>query len=353
MKIIESNILGAEPIECAEEVGMLDTYSGLKTPFTDDIILLSPEHKTEIEELVKQAAQAYGNVKGEKEPTGVQAQFGLPALVVRVDCTIQNGQVLPYEMEDSPSGIGVSDRFIRAASGNEFKERVLEHYESTIGDTPHLIISGLRKHGTDDELVVGADKYHYKHGSTAIPAIEPGAPVIVKAIPGDAQSHLPYLELQKDCVAPLVTEGDKSYAERLGIVRTIAGPDELKRVNGELRSQVIKARLGSMAMGVSVYLTAEDRSKYGKGGLVKSGRLTRDLERYINNGGALIQDFHPPIQLVNSARRNNAILRVFVLLNRDKNSEVEARAIGGAYVARPELIVHGASNAISGAVLVE
>ncbi len=48
------------------------------------------------------------------------------------------------------------------------------------------------------------------------------------------------------------------------------------------------------------------------------------------------------------------ILRVFTLIEpaAKTGTTVKARAIGGCYVARPELVVHGASNAVGGAVLV-
>jgi hypothetical protein len=110
-----------------------------------------------------------------------------------------------------------------------------------------------------------------------------------------------------------------------------------------------------MAMGVTVYLRPEDVKIFGKHGTVKSGRLIRDLRKYHELGsGALVQTFEPPIQIDNVEGRNNAILRIFVLMQASGGTSVRgATAIGGAYVARPELIVHGASNAISGAVLVK
>lgn len=352
MNIINSETLGREPVSFGEESGLLDTYSGLKTPFTEDVVLLSEQHREQVETIAVASAVAYGDSHGHKEPTFAETKFGLPALVVRVDCTINDGDIIPYEMEDSPSGIGVSDRFVKASTGDDFKEIITNHYVNKTGELPHLIISGARNHGTDDEIVVGRERYHYGAGSFEIPAIGTDSPVIVKAIPGQPESHEPYLPLQERCLAPLVTEGDKSYAVRTDLMQAISDESELLSEDGELISQVIKARLGSMAMGISVYLAPQDRAVFGKNGQVKRGRLVRDLQRYVQNGGALLQKLHPPFQLDNSAGRNNGILRVFTLLDRNDTGEVVATAIGGAYVARPEMIVHGAANAISGAVLV-
>ncbi len=354
MKTIKSDELGIEPLEIGNQVSMLDTYSGLQTPYSDDVIVLSEVNKYQIERFAIDAAGTYGDSAGIPEPTLVENRFGLPALVVRVDCTVNSGQIMPYEMEDSPSGIGVSDIFVKQANGIGLINTVLDHYDNSVGNIPTVLISGDRKHGTDDEIVVGKDRYHYIAGSTEIPKISENTPLIVKAIPGAAESHLPYLGLQDRCLAPLVTEGDKSYAERTGLLSAVIGPEDLLRNEAGLRSQVLKSRVGSMAMGVSVYLTPDDRALLGKGGQVKQGRLVRDLDTYISRGGALVQEFHPPFQLSNTEGRNNGILRVFVLLGRHAGSgAISANAIGGAYVARRELIVHGASNAISGAVLVQ
>lgn len=354
MKTINSNELGLDVIEFAEESSMLDLYSGLKTPFSEDTVVLSDVHQAEIESFARAAVGTYGNRDAVKEATMAETLHGVNSLVVRVDCTIVDGHIQPYELEDSPSGIGVTDQFMQATTGGGFKERILDHYGRITGDIPHVIVSGARRHGTDDESVVGSDRYHFTVGDFNIPNIGNEA-VIVKAIPGNSDSHMPYLSLQNRCLAPLVTEGDKSYLERLGIVTSIENEDDLLMKDGELASQVIKARLGSMAMGVSIYLAPDDLLRFGKRGTVKSGRLKRDIALYQDQGeGALVQPFESPIQISNSEARNNAILRIFVLMESGiYGSTPTANAIGGAYVARPELIVHGASNAVSGAVLVE
>jgi hypothetical protein len=105
-------------------------------------------------------------------------------------------------------------------------------------------------------------------------------------------------------------------------------------------------------MGISLYLHPNDRKKYGKKGIVTASRLANDLATFKKErGGALVQPFAPPIQIDNREGRRNAILRVFTLLESDGKT-ITSEVIGGCYVARPELIVHGASNAVAGAVIV-
>ncbi|MEI9914162.1 MAG: hypothetical protein WDN66_04250 [Candidatus Saccharibacteria bacterium] len=79
--------------------------------------------------------------------------------------------------------------------------------------------------------------------------------------------------LQSQAVAPLVTEGDKLYAEKIGLLRSVNSAADLLRDGDNLSSQVVKARLGSMALGVSIYLSAEDRKRFGKSGTVTASRL--------------------------------------------------------------------------------
>jgi hypothetical protein len=57
----------------------------------------------------------------------------------------------------------------------------------------------------------------------------------------------------------------------------------------------------------------------------------------------IVEIFKPPIK---THTLGNMILRVNVLVSNDK-----VRVMGGAFVARPEMLVHGASNSVAGLVL--
>lgn len=353
MKTINTAEIEGQKLELGAEAGLLDLYDGLKTPFTEDVLVLSDAHKRQIESIAATSAEAYGHNDGTKEPTAAQLQCGVPSLVVRIDCTIKNGQIEPYEMEDSPSGQGITDVLLDHVAQVGVKDQLLDHYGRLVGQIPHILVSPSRRHGTDDQLIVGKDSYTF--GATPAEVSEGDHLVIVKAIPGDANSHQPFLGLQDRTLAPLETEGNKSYLQRLGIVSTVSTTkDLLQTETGELRSQVVKATVGSMAMGVSIYLDSNDKAVFGKRGTVTAGRLNRDLEAYAGESGALTQEFHAPLQLNNPEGRSNAIMRVFTLLETDPmTGQIKAEAIGGCFVARPELVVHGASNAVAGAILVE
>ena len=345
-KIVSSEQLGRQPITFGRQTGELNIYDGLSTPVSDDIIELSDRHAQQITDFAMISARQFGDQDGNKELTRVQAEIGVPSLVVRIDASIIDGEIAPYEMEDSPSGQGITDRLHSAVAGAGIRGLILDHYDRQFGNIPRVIISGERSHGTDDVIIVGDDRYLFDQSFEA--KANPSDPVIVKTIPGRPSSQDPYLQLQAQAVAPLITEGDKSYLERIGSLKPAQSEaDLLTDDDGNLVSQVLKSRLGSMAMGVSIYLTNEDKKQFTGAGTVTASKLRSRRKEYQDfRSGALVQPFLPPIAFENPEKRSRAILRIFALLDPEG-----ARVIGGCYVARPGMVVHGASDAISGAVL--
>lgn len=350
-RILSSNDIVAEPINLGKEAGSLALYGGLETPFSEDIIELSPKHVAQIEAYAATAASHFKPFGADTpEQTFAQRELGVPAMVVRIDCTVVDGEIVAYEMEDSPSGQGISDRIHRHIGGVGIKTALHNHYTNQVGALPHVIISHTRTHGTDDHIIVGEQNYTYDKEAAAV--VPDDAFVIVKTVPGDPDSAAPYLHFQERTLAPLASEGDKTYQERIGHLTQVHTSEDLLQIDGELQSQVLKARIGSMAMGICLYLHPDDRRVYGKKGTVTASRLVNTINTFTQaKDGALVQPFASPIRLENPEGRSNAIMRVFTLLE-NKEGVIQAKAVGGGYVARPELIVHGASNAVLGAVIV-
>lgn len=356
MKEITTESIRSEAIHLGEHARDFEMYDGLITPVSDDVIVLSDFHKTQIELFAASAAMMYGDAEFNREPTRANS-LGMPSLVARVDCTLEKGGIVPYELEDSPSGQGISDKLTHMVAGTSLKKSILDHYEEHLdGQIPHIHVSNHRSHGTDDALIVGDENYSFGDRNSLL-MLHMEKPLVVKAIPGEADSHIPYIDMQHRLIAPLVSEGDKSYLERLRIANPVSiTADLLRDESDKLVSQVVKKRLGSMAMGVLVHLSPEDRKRYGKHGTVTAERLVRSTDSIVKESpdNLLVQRFVPGIQLENKPGYNNAILRIFTLLSRDTSTRmIKAKAIGGCYVARKELVVHGARNSVSGAVVIE
>jgi hypothetical protein len=345
-RTINSEQLGQEEVRFGDQSEELTVYDGLTTPISSDVIVLTDKHARQIADYVELSSREFGDDSAEKEPTRAQNEYGVPSLVVRVDASVVDGNIVAYEMEDSPSGQGITDRIQCAMAGKGIRDTLIDHYGNLVGEIPRVIISGARSHGTDDSIIVGDSRYVFDKDFSAKP--QNGQPVIIKAIPGVRTSHDPYVQFQRDAVAPLLTEGDKSYLERSGSLAVVTSENDLLyNEEGELMSQVLKSRLGSMAMGVSLFLTNNDKRVYTGAGTVTASRLKKTIQMYNEDkGGALVQPFVPPVLFDNPEGRSRAILRVFALLGNDK-----PQVIGGCYVARPGMIVHGATDAVSGAVL--
>jgi hypothetical protein len=359
-KLISSAELSStDALQIGKEVGMLGIYDGLSTPFSEDIIVLNDEHRMAIERFARDSITNYGppNANGSisPEPTRVQTEFGVPTLITRIDCTIDaSGNIAAYEMEDSPSGVGVTTKIHQAVGAEGVANQLRSHYDSLIGQLPFIIVSGARNHGTDDASVFGTENYFYQSGNQEIPRkLTEDKVVIVKAIPGQPQSLDGYMELRDRSICTMKSEGDKAYGERVGIYQKIENVDDLHQTDDKLTSQAVKKALCSMAMGVKVYLTPEKRSQYGSSGTVSASKLGNVACGFIESDGyAYTQVFQPAVQAENAEGRNNLILRVYTLIDPAVNGfPISARVIGGCYVARREIVVHGASNSITGAII--
>lgn len=363
-RIIETNeLIGEDTHRMAGQTGILDIYGDLKSPFSNDVIVLNAAHKQQIENFAALAVQNFGpDLRGVQQPeeTFVQTELGVPTLIGRVDCTIDavTGQIKPYELEDSPSGTGITDVLHAAVGEFGFADKIRDHYVKHLGSLPFVIISGARRHGTDDAITLGDENYHYEEGDRTIPDKLPDEqPVIVKAIPGHRQSiSAQYRSLKGRLVCTMDSEGDKTYGERTGLFSRVRQSDELlSDETGGLISQVVKRSVGSMAMGVAIHLAIPDRQILGKKGSTTASGIRKKTAEFIQQDGfAYVQEFERPIRVDNPELRKNLIIRIFTLINpaSSADSEITATAIGGAYVARPELVVHGASNSVNGAVLV-
>ncbi len=292
-----------------------------------------PVNETKIkldDDIVKQIRQLAQNAINAmvRENTLVTRRFDIPTLVARLDCTVQNGIVLPYELEERPAGIGVTTQLL----GSNFSEDIKDHYKGHIGETP-LVAMGPTE-VSDDSLVfqtVGLDD-------------RSDSPCIVRGLPDTVGAHENALQLIERSVSTIQLEGDKTYtlkASGFGARKVIKG----EKLDPQV-STVTKPLQGSQARGVYVYLSPEDRAIHGKRGTITASKMQSILER---DTPQLRESFAPPIRLRGQdGTVGNMILRVFVLVHPTKEPEV----IGGAFVIRKELIVHGASNAIAGGVVV-
>lgn len=255
--------------------------------------------------------------------TFVQQNHKLPTLIARIDCTVSGEGVMPYEVEERPAGLDVT----AALLGLDFTEQVRSHFQETTGTVP--VVARRPDQLSDDGHVLDVVDLNSVGDQLCI----------VRARPGQL-NDVETKQLQERSLSTVATEGVKTH--------TVDGTDinyAKDVVFDHDVSIVIKPKQGTHAHGVAVYLSPDDRIKHGKKGTITAAKMQKIMEA---NPDFIVERFASPISLrAHDGKIGNMILRVFGLVHPGMDIQI----IGGAYVIRPELVVHGASNAIAGGVV--
>jgi hypothetical protein len=297
------------------------------------VITLSAQHQTQIEDIAADCSRQFTP----KEPTLAQTRFGLASLFARVDCTITKDGIEVYESEERPAGLGLAHCLIRTATGKGVGGLVLDHCEDYAGETPLVMRHKDAKPNDDDHIfqVVNLDDSSH------------GRPVIVRAEPHQITGHPELDNLVSSSISTVMSKGNKGYATLIPSLKSKIA--EAGFLPDKTTSFVLKPVCGSKSHGVNIYVAPDDRALNGNHGTVTHSRALRVIDEAERNS-YIIEAFKPPMSvLMPDGKIGNMILRVFVLLHPNRRAE----AIGGTYVARKEILVHGASNSINGAVVLE
>lgn len=285
------------------------------------------EQITDALELIGRWSEAFP-----RENTWVQREYGVPSLIVRLDATSHNGKLGVYEVEERPAGIGITTLL-----NPEFKEH-LEAMKKVWPDIGAVISPDPRRRGSDDHLWT----------DVIDPNEDPNKLVLVRAEPEETDFH----HLVDRSISSVQEKGNKSYGEEIGLWKSVHTPDDLPWNNGF----VIKPKQGSKTRDVFIWLPKDMAQEYktaGKGaapGAYSRSRIEKVVTEAGQNGGLYCQEFFPPMESGQGPEAPWMIYRVFFGYNPvNKGWEY----MGGAWNARPNLKIHGASDAISGPVTVE
>jgi hypothetical protein len=321
---IQSAVSTGETVDLAASGHTLDLGEH-QLPISDTIVALDPVHTDQIKNIIAASLDNYP-----KEDTLVQDKIGRPTIIARVDCSIGADGILPYECDDRPAGWGVQDILSRHHLDIGIANLLQDHSVATLG-SELVVVRHPEAKPNDDHVVLDVLKPNQLNGHA----------VIARGEPGMFTDEELYRELARRSASTIRTEGDKSYAlavPDLG-ARLIHREDELPEAD---QSFALKSLQGSKCSGVAVYLAGKDRAEHGKRGTITHSRMQRIAQEM---APLILEKFKPPIR---TRDHGNMILRVNALI-----SASDVQVIGGAYVARPEMLVHGASNAIAGLITVE
>src|SRR3989344_2307568 len=130
------------------------------------------------------------------EETWVRQRHGVPSLVVRIDCIVRNSQLIVYEVEERPAGMGLS------CVVNPYFPKTLEGVARTWPEF-EVKVSPKRR-ATDDSLWIKALNWQMP---------SPSPLKLVRAEPEETELHA--YEVQS--VSSVKAKGNKSYGLAMGL----------------------------------------------------------------------------------------------------------------------------------------
>lgn len=254
------------------------------------------------------------------------ATRGIPSPIVRVDLAPTEKGCSPvkniYEVEIRPGGLGIAV--------NAFPEKI-DEWRAVMAECNGFI------------KTQGSPIY-----DDALCAEILGIPYFDE-VPSDRKLIPPYWvrtegfdhaeELENISLVPIRDDGDKHYLVQLGLAK-ILKKNELDWSS----SFVIKPAHGKWCRNVEMYVVND---KHFKKFSSTQARINRVLEKD-HGADFLIQEFIPPKIEVIHEKVGHAIWRIFYGWNGRQYAH-----IGGFWMWRPSLKVHGASDAVWGALRVQ
>jgi len=258
-----------------------------------------------------------------KEETFAQREFNIPSLIIRLDCAVQDDTLGIYEVEERPSGIGLTRTL------NPDFQRRLDLIRTTWPVFKSVVSTDPRRKATDDHLWIEK----LEEGNTQ-------DLVLVRAEPEETEYHF----LEPRSVSSLKKKGDKSYGEGLGLWTKVLTPDEIDFESG----CVIKPLQGSKTRDVFIYVPGPNSKR--PPGASSRGRIEQAVKDGLESGGVYCQSFFPPMESGISEEFKWMIYRVFFGYNATTSNW---ECLGGSWNARYNLKIHGAGDSLSGPVVVK
>ncbi len=140
-------------------------------------------------------------------------------------------------------------------------------------------------------------------------------------------------------LAPLIDHGDKSYLVDLGMAHDVLSEGDIDFT----KSCCVKPKNGSKGKDVQIWVPKQDGSKDTslQGSATKSQVL-----RAIDNSPCVCQPFIKTGTANINGVIHHKLMRIFGVMNENGDYEL----IPSPYVMRPNLKIHGASDAINGLI---
>jgi len=270
------------------------------------------------------------------EDTWVQTTLGVPSLIVRLDATESDGHLIPYEIEERPSGIGIT-----SVINNSFRQN-LDQARAQWPEFEVVVSPERGEVGTDDFL----------WAPIATPETAKNL-VLLRAEPHENWAH----PFQNRAVSTVLTKGDKSYGQDLGLWEKVTQPEQLDWN----KPYTLKPMQGSKAKGVVIWYPRSQKEPTKNGhyklpiwerskrrGASTKTKILRVLED--NPQGMYRQEYISPLTTTINQQEMWSIFRIFLAFDLGTRSW---KNIGGLWLARPNILIHGARDSVMGPLKLE
>ena len=334
MIIIESEKLLGSSVDLTESSTLTVTDQRAITIDENLVIALTDNHTEQIAAVAGESLDKFGAT----QPTLVEKKIGRPTALARVDCAIDpdSGKIFAYETDERPAGIGVTNAIGQIVLGHGIAKDVIAHLEEIFNTVP-IVKRHPSERENDDSMVFNVEQTS-EHFIKA-----KGRPVLVRGTPANLQHCTDLQEVAAQCsVSTISDEGKRQYRIATGHATLLLPTSQLP--DG---SFVVKTLQGSQAKGVAVCLTKADGKQLGG----SSGSVSRAKVAglVIKEGALLAEPFIPGVAAnMPGQKQGRLIMRIFCAVSANT-----IKVLGGTYVARPNHIVHGSSDAIAGLVTVD
>lgn len=256
-----------------------------------------------------------------KESTWIENNYGVPSIIIRLDCIMRDGVVHVYEIEDRPAGVGISSHI-----NSCFRSRLEEMVKKW---PPFVSVISSSRSSNDDALWIPVISIEEARSRNSL--------LLIRAEPGDEA----FIEFQSRSISTLVNEGSKLYGEGMGLWRavTLDDFDELPWADGFC----LKPKEGSRCRGVEIWIPGKQN---GKRGASTRSQVMRGLSCFEQ---MYLQELINPLEEEFEGRILRKIYRVYFGYNPQTK---QYECLGGLWVARPNLKVHGATDSVAGPITI-
>jgi hypothetical protein len=257
-----------------------------------------------------------------KEFTWVEANYHVPSIIVRLDCVFWDHVLYLYEIEERPAGIGLSYYL-----NSQFKSKLVGLKRKW---PPFKSLISFNRKENDDRLWLQVLDLKEAEKDDCL--------LLVRAEPSEKDFYV----FQNRSVSTLRTKGDKSYGEKMGLWREVSFSDfeEFPWEDGFC----LKPKQGSKCKGIHIW-NSELKNKV-------MGVSTRgQIERTINEFEKMyLQEYISPIMFELNRRKLYMNYKIFFGYDPIQGDYI---CLGGVWVARPSLKIHGATDAVIGLIKIK